>query len=100
MKQEQIFEVAEIILEQLQESRVNGFPFFAYMGIKKYVLMENELLLRMPADSKFNKVEVVYDVGQDLYNIIFFIQSVLVKRVDGVTFDVMAEIIAREAGVL
>jgi len=96
-----IHEVPEIILEQLQASRVNGFPFFAYTGIKKYILYGNEeLILHLPTNpSKYTSLSVVYDRGQDLYDIIFKQSGLPIKKIQGIYCDQMAEIIIREMGI-
>lgn len=100
-QQEQVFEVAETILEQLKQSKVNGFPFFAYTGINDFVMLEDELMLKARKNAKgYESVSVVYDYGQDLYNIVFRKCSVPLKTIEGVFFDQMAEIIARELGIL
>lgn len=94
------FEIPRIIFDQLKASRVNGFPFFAYMGIKKYVMIDNTLMLHLPWNKKkYEVVDIIYDVGADLYKIQFR-AGLPLKIIDGVFFDQMAEIIAREVGVL
>lgn len=97
-----IFETQEIILDQLRASRVNGFPFFAYTGIKKYVMLgSNELKLECPRNPKrINTIWITYDVGQDLYNVSLRRDSIPVERFEGVFFDQLAEIIANGIGVL
>ena len=97
----QELEVAETILDQLKQSKVNGFPFFAYTGIKKFVLLEDGLLLRLPKNPKhYEKVEIFYDYGQDLYDVSFYKLSVPIESVKGVFFDQLAHLIVEKMGVL
>jgi hypothetical protein len=100
-------QIPQTILDQLGASKVNGFPFFKLTGIKGFVLEGNDTLqLReIPKNPKdVSIVRIRYDEGQDLYNINFqtgqFPRNQPFKDVGGVFFDQMAEIIAREMGVL
>lgn len=99
-------EIPETILEQLKQSRVNGFPFFAYTGIKGFVLMGNDSLMlkNIPRNpNKITNVTVAYDAGQDLYNVYLFQKNQATiphKQYDGIFCDQLAEIIARDMGVL
>lgn len=67
-----IQEIPTIILDQLKSSKINGFPFFAYTGIKDFV-MEGEdtlSLTKIPKNPKnVTRVSVVYDYGTDTYNV-------------------------------
>lgn len=97
------FEIQETILVQLKASKVNGFPFFAYTGIRNFVMMgETELKLSVPKNpSGLKSVLVVYDYGTDTYTVIPQLDANFpVKRVEEVYCDMLAETIAREMGVL
>jgi hypothetical protein len=100
-------QIPQTALNQLLASKVNGFPFFKFTGIKGFLLEGNDTLTlkdipRNP--NRIKRVKVVFDQGQDLYNLVFFKEknniSFVSKRENGVFFDQMAEIIAREMGVL
>ena len=100
-------EIPQIILDQLNESRVNGFPFFKYTGIKGFVMIGNEQLMlkQIPKNpNHISSITIAYNDGEDLYDLLLqkgkFPRNLPVKRVTGVFFDQLAEIIAREMGVL
>ena len=60
----------EIIIYQLNSSSVNGFPFFAYTGIKVKNQSENSVSLKAPGNSgNVSDITILYDYGADLYNI-------------------------------
>lgn len=100
-------QIPQTILDQLGASKVNGFPFFKFTGIKGFVLEGNDTLQLKNIPKNPNDISIIrvrYDEGQDLYNINFqkgqFPRNMPFKDVGGVFFDQMAEIIAREMGVL
>ena len=92
-------EVVQEIVRQLQASRVNGFPFFAYTGIKKMSqFSESELALALPRGPKPIKLVIVkYEYGSDTYTLTFYGTNSkgVVKRLEDIYFDQMAEIITR-----
>jgi len=98
--------IPQTIFDQLQASKVNGFPFFAYTGIKGFTMMGNDTLMlkdipRNP--NHISSVTVQYDEGRDLYNLIFhkgkFPKNVPVKELDGIFFDQLSDIIVDTMGV-
>lgn len=104
-QQETTFEIQETILEQLKASRVNGFPFFAYTGIKRFVMAgETELKLDMPKNPKgLSHVWIKYNFGTDAYDLSFCKNGFnfpTVANAQEVYCDMLAEVIAREMGVL
>lgn len=101
-QQEANFEIQETILAQLKASKVNGFPFFAYTGIKNFVMMgETELKLIVPKNpAGLKSVLVVYDYGSDTYRVIPQLDANFpVKTITDVYCDVLAECIVQEMGV-
>lgn len=94
---------ADEIFNQLKASRVNGFPFFAYTGIKASIFSEESLYLKLPKNpSKFKSILVTYDLGSDTYIVSFYTHDDPLKSEDRHTdiyFDQLAELIVREMGV-
>lgn len=71
--QSQNDQVAQEIFRQLKVSRVNGFPFFAYTGIKASIFGDNALYLKMPKNpSAFKSALISYDYGSDTYKVSFY----------------------------
>jgi hypothetical protein len=103
------FEIQETILETLKVSKVNGFPFFAYTGIKDFVFMGNRenaevMLKNIPRNPhKISAVNIAYDFGADLYNVSFYRKKngiiYPVESLKGIYFDQLSELIVRKMGV-
>ena len=91
---------AKILLEQLKAAKVNGFPFFAYMGIKHTSTTEDMVTLQMPKNPKnISYVYVLYDRGTDTYTVMFYSGFVAKSTVRDVYVDQLAETIAKGTGV-
>jgi len=112
MNQTENFEVQETILEQLKASKVNGFPFFAYTGIKNFVMAgdnpEDNPQLKLDCPSNPNHVShiwITYKRGADVYELAFcknnnnFDLTHEEGKFSEVYCDQLAEIIVREMGV-
>jgi len=99
-------EIPEIILDQLIQSKVNGFPFFAYTGIKQYNLEGEDTLYLKNVPSNPNhitSIQVVYDFGMDVYKLYTFQKNqrdVPFTKYAEVYFDELAQKIAKDMGVL
>ena len=95
---------ADILLEQLQASRVHGFPFFAYTGAMHVSQTDNMLTMQMPSNpQKIAIVTVMYVKVTDTYTVLFYqrpkIASEIKSVVENVYVDQLAETIARGTGV-
>ena len=92
---------AEILLEQLKAAKVNGFPFFAYMGIRQTSTTEDMVTLKMPKNPNgIHYVYVRYDRGTDTYGIMFYKGFVAKSSINDIYVGQLAEAIARGVGVL
>jgi len=104
MSEQQNIQVANEILSQLKQSKVNGFPFLMYSGAKDFVAGENALLFKIPNKKLISAVKIVLDVGMDEYNLEFYkkkgFEMNVAKEIKGIYFDQLAEIIARELNIL
>lgn len=105
MQQTVTQEVPEIILDQLKQSRIHGFPFFAYTGIKEFNLEGEDTLYlkKIPTNpNKITGVQVVYNKGADTYKLYTFQknQRVIAKgEYPEIYVDQLARIITKELGV-
>ena len=91
--------VQETMLEQLQASKIHGFNFFAYTGIRSYTMAgEDTLILKTPRGSKYDSVHVIL-TPMDEYDLIFFKGGFPKEAVRGIYCDMFAEIITRNLGV-
>jgi hypothetical protein len=105
----------EAILKELRISKVNGFPFVAYTGIKDFVFMgggknlngevlhDYELLLqKIPKNpNNVQKIQIVYEYGLDTYKILVTKKGDLLpsKTIQDVYVGTLAQIIVNEMGV-
>ena len=105
MKTQQIdeHEIPQIILDQLFESKVHGFEFFKYTGIKGFLMMGNDTLVLKDIPCNPNKIErvsIFYDKARDSYNINATKKDAIVpsSTADDIHTGEMAEIITRMMG--
>jgi len=91
------------IFRQLQTSKVNGFPFFAYTGIKPSIFSKEALYLKLPKNtSKFKSILVSYDLGSDTYTIGFYTHEDPLQKQDlhkDVYADSMVDLIIDQMGI-
>lgn len=93
--------VAKEIFSQLNASRVNGFPFFAYTGIKPQIFSSTELYLKCPKGNpgKVNNIMISLNV-MGTYDIVFNGKKGLISRHEDIYADSMVELIVSKMGVL
>ncbi len=102
--QENYFEAKEIFA-QLKASKVNGFPFFAYTGIKSSLFSEESLYLKTPKNpGGYKSILVMYDRVSDTYKVTFYDHESIPKQdgedvVRDVYADSLADLIVRKMGV-
>ena len=96
-------EVAEEIFRQLKASKVHGFPFFAYTGIKARIFSEESLYLKLPQNpSPYKSILVQYDYCQDLYKVQFYTHDEPLKEKDihrDIFVDELVDLIITKIGV-
>ena len=69
-------QIPQHMLDELFQTKVRGFPFFAYTGIKDYLLMGNDSLMLTPLPSNPNKIsaiEIIYRPDHDAFTIAYYI---------------------------
>lgn len=90
-------QIAKTILNQLGAGR-----FVAMTGAKNFVAIENGLSFNIPSSKGINRVKIVLDVAQDLYNVEFAYYRALkytVKKThEGVYCDMLEKIFEQETG--
>ena len=92
--------VAKEIFSQLNASRVNGFPFFAYTGVTPQIFTATELYLKVPRNpGKVANVMISHNV-MDTYDIIINGKKGLISRYEDIYADAMVDLIVRVMGVL
>lgn len=96
------FEAKEIF-RQLQASKVNGFPFFAYTGIKPSIFSEESLYLKTPKNpGGYKSILVMYDKASDTYKVNFYDHEEIPSGDDKQTdiyADQLVDLIIRKMGV-
>lgn len=102
--QTQVNKVQETILEQLKISKIHGFPFFAYTGIKSFVVIGDETLslVKIPKNPNWiTEISIFYDYDRDTYIVSFFEdhKEETNKEFQDIYCDGLSEVIAREMGV-
>jgi len=100
---QEITSFAHETFSQLRASKVNGFPFFAYTGIKASLFSEESLYLKLPkSPSPFKSILVVYEVAYDTYKVQFYTDDDPLKEKDihrDVYADQLVDLIVREMGI-
>ncbi len=98
--------IQDTIVDQLRASKVNGFPFFAYTGIKDFVMEGEDTIMfkKIPRNpSHITNVVIIYDFGRDSYRIHLFQKhqrTIPYASFEDIYFDQMAHLIAEKMGVL
>ncbi len=100
MSQTQSQEIPKEILSQLKQSRVNGFPFFAYTGIKEFVLLgEDTLYLKKVPGNPGHITGIQIKYIYDTYHISLFQKhqaTIPHKEFDDIYADQMVDLIISE----
>ncbi|MCJ8306745.1 MAG: hypothetical protein HRU07_06825 [Nitrosopumilus sp.] len=95
--------VAKEIFKQLSASKVNGFPFFAYSGIKPSIFSETALYLKLPKNpSKFKSILVTLNQVRDTYDVNFYTHDnplIADDKHTDIYGDCLVELIIRKMGI-
>ena len=88
------------ILSQLKLSKVNGFPFFPYTGLRIWKQTDTEIqLIALKNPGKVHIVSVQYEKGTDTYTISFLGKNNVTKTHSDIYVDGMVELIISTMGV-
>ena len=92
--------VEQTILNQLNQTRVNGFPLLSYIGTKSAQFGKNTCIISVGDNPKgITAVKVEYMEAYDEYRIIFFRSISVANTLEFIQWSDLG-LIARELGVL
>jgi hypothetical protein len=92
--------VEQTILDQLNQTRVNGFPLLKYIGTKTAQFRHNTCIISVQENPKgITAIEVEYIEALDTYTIRYYKGNQIITEHDDIYFDNF-DSIARELGVL
>jgi len=69
-------QIPQGMLDELYQSKIRGFPFFAYTGIREFVMYGNDSLMLKdipPNPNKISHIQINYDKGADGFTIDYFV---------------------------
>jgi hypothetical protein len=93
-------EIEQTILDQLNQTKVNGFPLLSYIGTKTAQFGENSCIISVGNNPKgITAVKVEYMEAYDEYRIIFFRSISVASTLEFIQWSNF-DCIARELGVL
>ena len=97
-----IHQIPQGMLDELYQSKVRGFPFFAYTGIKDYLLMGNDSLMLKPIPPNPNQISAIqinYDKGADGFTIDYYVGNNRVANSEILYVGDLADAIVQKMGV-
>ena len=97
-----IHQIPQDMLDELLQSKVRGFPFFSYTGIKDYLLMGNDSLMLNPLPPNPNKISAIqinYDKGADGFTIDYYVGNNRVADPQILYVGDLADAIVQKMGV-
>ena len=95
-------QIPQGMLDELLQSKVRGFPFFAYTGIKDYLLMGNDSLLLKPIPPNptgITAIQINYNKGADGFTMVFFVGNNRVANPEILYVGDLAENIVQKMGI-
>jgi len=97
-----IHQIPQGMLDELFQSKVRGFPFFVYTGIKDYLLMGNDSLMLKPIPPNPNQISAIqinYDKGADGFTIDYYVGNNRVANSEILYVGDLADAIVQKMGV-
>ena len=97
-----IHQIPQGMLDELFQSKVRGFPFFSYTGIRDYLLMGNDSLMLKPIPPNPNQISAIqinYDKGADGFHIVFYKGNDRVETTETLYVGDLADTIVQKMGV-
>ena len=93
------YSYVQTLHKQLNQTKINGFPFFAYTGIKPTIISETDLNLKPPTNpNKVSSINVHYNHGTDEYDVRFQ-SGKKIEQVNGLQWDNLGSVIVERMGV-
>ena len=97
-----IHQIPQGMLDELFQSKVRGFPFFSYTGIRDYLLMGNDSLMLKPIPPNPNQISAIqinYDKGADGFHIVFYKGNDRIETTETLYVGDLADAIVQKMGV-
>ena len=97
-----IHQIPQHMLDELFQSKVRGFPFFSYTGIRDYLLMGNDSLMLKPIPPNPNQISAIqinYDKGADGFHIVFYKGNDPIETTETLYVGDLADTIVQKMGV-
>ena len=95
-------QIPQGMLDELYQSKVRGFPFFVYTGIKDYLLMGNDSLMLKPIPPNPNQISAIqinYDKGADGFTIDYYVGNNRIANSEILYVGDLADAIVQKMGV-
>ena len=97
-----IHQIPQHMLDELLQSKVRGFPFFAYTGIKDYLLMGNDSLMLKPIPPNPTGITAIlinYNKGADGFNLVYYVGNQAVANPETLYVGDLADAIVQKMGI-
>ena len=95
-------QIPQGMLDELYQSKIRGFPFFAYTGIREFVMMGNDSLMLKdipPNPNKISAIQINYDKGADGFTIDYYVGNSRVANPEILYVGDLADAIVQKMGV-
>ena len=95
-------QIPQGMLDELYQSKIRGFPFFAYTGIREFVMIGNDsLMLKQipPNPNKISAIQINYNKGADGWTIDYFVGNSRVANPQILYAGDLADAIVEKMGV-
>ena len=98
-KSEKDYTYVKTLHSQLNQTKINGFPFYKYTGIKPTIISETDLNLKPPTNpNKVKSINVHYNKGSDEYDVRLQVGN-KIEEINGLQWDNLGNVIVDKMGV-
>lgn len=95
-------QIPQGMLDELYQSKIRGFPFFSYTGIREFVMMGNDSLMLKkipPNPTGITAIQINYDKGADGFTMVYFVGNKRVANPEVLFVGDLAENIVQKMGI-
>ena len=95
-------QIPQGMLDELYQSKIRGFPFFAYTGIREFVMMGNDsLMLKQipPNPTGITAIQIIYNKGADGFTMVYFVGNNRVANPEILFVGDLANAIVQKMGI-
>jgi len=95
-------QIPQGMLDELYQSKVRGFPFFTYTGIREFLMYGNDsLMLKQipPNPNKISAIQINYNKGADGFTIDYFVGNRRVANPQILYVGDLADAIVEKMGI-